>query len=94
MGYKVLALKWRPQSFDQIIGQDHITQALSNAIKFDRYGGPNGSQNGTETLPKCIVFSDNFPIVEKVTKSGPKDHSEGGSDHEREHTYNGISFFS
>ena len=28
MEYQVLALKWRPQNFDQVIGQDHITQAL------------------------------------------------------------------
>jgi len=48
MGYKVLALKWRPQKFDEVIGQEHITKALSNAIKFDRiphaftFSGPRG----------------------------------------------------
>ncbi|MFA4889509.1 MAG: DNA polymerase III subunit gamma/tau [Candidatus Omnitrophota bacterium] len=32
MLYIVFALKWRPQSFDEIIGQDHITLSLKNAI--------------------------------------------------------------
>ena len=36
MEYKVLSLKWRPENFDQIIGQNHITQALSNAIELNR----------------------------------------------------------
>jgi len=48
MEYKVLSLKWRPSKFDQVIGQDHITQALSNAIKLNRlahaftFSGPRG----------------------------------------------------
>ena len=48
MEYKVLSLKWRPVKFDQVIGQDHITQALSNAIKLNRlahaftFSGPRG----------------------------------------------------
>jgi DNA polymerase-3 subunit gamma/tau len=32
----VLARKFRPQSFDQVIGQDAITRTLSNAVKNDR----------------------------------------------------------
>ena len=48
MAYQVLSLKWRPADFDQVIGQNHITQALSNAIKLDRlahaftFSGPRG----------------------------------------------------
>ena len=48
MNYKVLALKWRPEKFDEVIGQDHITLALNNAIKNDRishaftFSGPRG----------------------------------------------------
>lgn len=32
MSYLVLARKFRPQSFDSVIGQEHITKALANAI--------------------------------------------------------------
>lgn len=36
MAYLVLARKWRPQSFDDIAGQGHITRTLQNAIRFQR----------------------------------------------------------
>jgi DNA polymerase III subunit gamma/tau len=32
MSYLVLARKWRPQRFDDIVGQGHVTQVLRNAI--------------------------------------------------------------
>jgi len=32
MSYLVLARKWRPQKFDDIVGQGHVTQVLRNAI--------------------------------------------------------------
>ncbi len=48
MTYIVLARRWRPQKFSEIIGQDHITQTLSNAISSERiahsfiFAGPRG----------------------------------------------------
>ena len=36
MPYEVLARKWRPKVFQDVIGQEHITQTLINAIKTDR----------------------------------------------------------
>ena len=36
MSYQVIARKWRPQTFEEVIGQDAITQTLRNAIEFDR----------------------------------------------------------
>ncbi|MFQ6077840.1 MAG: DNA polymerase III subunit gamma/tau [Thermodesulfobacteriota bacterium] len=36
MSYLVLARKWRPQNFEEVIGQRHITQTLQNAITNDR----------------------------------------------------------
>jgi DNA polymerase-3 subunit gamma/tau len=36
MTYEVLARKWRPQIFEDVIGQGHITRTLVNAIKNDR----------------------------------------------------------
>ncbi len=48
MGYEVLALKWRPQTFDEVIGQDHITRTLKKAVELGRlshaylFSGPRG----------------------------------------------------
>ncbi|HJX34869.1 MAG TPA: DNA polymerase III subunit gamma/tau [Desulfatiglandales bacterium] len=36
MAYEVLARKWRPRIFQDVLGQGHITQTLINAIKTDR----------------------------------------------------------
>ncbi len=48
MSYLVIARKWRPQRFEDIIGQEHITTVLKNAIKLNRishaylFAGPRG----------------------------------------------------
>ena len=48
MAYEVLARKWRPQKFDDVVGQEHVTQTLKNAIESDRvahaylFVGPRG----------------------------------------------------
>ena len=36
MSYLVLARKWRPQSFEDVSGQEHITRTLQNAIRAQR----------------------------------------------------------
>ncbi len=36
MAYLVLARKWRPQSFADLIGQEHVSQTLANAIRSGR----------------------------------------------------------
>ncbi len=36
MSYRVLALKWRPRRFDQLVGQPHVVQALVNSLKEQR----------------------------------------------------------
>ncbi|MBC7419278.1 MAG: DNA polymerase III subunit gamma/tau [Bdellovibrio sp.] len=36
MSYQVLARKYRSQTFDQMVGQNHITQTLTNALKNNR----------------------------------------------------------
>ncbi len=36
MSYLVLARKWRPQDFEAITGQEHVTRTLTNAIEQDR----------------------------------------------------------
>lgn len=48
MSYLVFARKWRPQDFDEIVGQEHIATTLKNAIKLNRvaqaylFSGPRG----------------------------------------------------
>jgi DNA polymerase III subunit gamma/tau len=36
MSYQVLARKWRPQLFSQLVGQEHVVRALSNALDHER----------------------------------------------------------
>lgn len=49
MSYQVIALKWRPKTFDRMIGQKHIGQTLLNALKNERlpqallFTGPRGT---------------------------------------------------
>ena len=48
MGYLVTARKWRPQTFEEVIGQEHITTTLKNALTNNRiahaflFAGPRG----------------------------------------------------
>src|SRR6266853_5875071 len=47
--YQVLARKWRPQQFDEVVGQEHVTTTLKNAIQQERlahaylFVGPRGT---------------------------------------------------
>ena len=47
--YQVIARKWRPQTFDDVIGQDHVVRTLKNAITRNRiahaylFVGPRGT---------------------------------------------------
>ena len=36
MSYQVLARKYRPQKFSDVIGQEHVTHTLTNAIEQER----------------------------------------------------------
>jgi len=48
-GYQVIARKWRPQTFGDVVGQDHVVRTLRNAITRGRIGhaylfvGPRGT---------------------------------------------------
>jgi len=71
MSYEVLARKWRPQVFQDIIGQEHITQTLMNAIKTDRlahaylFGGPRGigKTSVARILAKAINCREGAPGI-------------------------------
>ena len=49
MSYEVLALKWRPQQFSELIGQKAVQTTLTNALKNQRlhpvclFTGPRGT---------------------------------------------------
>ncbi len=48
MAYEVIARKWRPKQFKDVVGQDHVIQTLTNAIRMNRvahaylFVGPRG----------------------------------------------------
>ncbi len=62
MSYQVLARKWRPQRFDDVIGQRGVTQTLRNAIAAGRvaqsfvFAGPRGVGKTTTAriLARCL----------------------------------------
>jgi DNA polymerase-3 subunit gamma/tau len=59
MSYLVLARKFRPQNFDEVIGQEHISQTLKNAISEERvahaylFSGPRGC--GKTTMARILA---------------------------------------
>ena len=63
MAYEVLARKWRPRTFDDVVGQDHVTRTLANAIEQDRIAhaylfiGPRGI--GKTTLSRIFAMALN-----------------------------------
>ena len=62
MSYQVLARKWRPRTFEEVVGQQHIVQALQNALSLGRlhhaylFSGTRGVGKTTlaRILAKCF----------------------------------------
>ncbi len=62
MSYQVLARKWRPSRFNEIVGQDHVVRAMSNALDQQRlhhaylFTGTRGVGKTTlaRILAKCL----------------------------------------
>ena len=62
MSYQVLARKWRPKGFSEVVGQDHVVRALRNALQQNRlhhaylFTGTRGVGKTTlaRILAKCL----------------------------------------
>jgi len=72
MSYQVLARKWRPKKFSELVGQEHVVRALSNALDSDRmhhaflFTGTRGV--GKTTIARIFAKSLN---CEKGQSSNP-----------------------
>ena len=66
MSYQVIARKYRPQRFSDVVGQEHVTRTLTNAIEQKRiahaylFVGPRGTGKTTiaRIFSKCLNCSD------------------------------------
>ncbi len=84
MSYQVIARKYRPQTFADVIGQEHVTQTLSHAIEQNRiahaylFCGPRGT--GKTTIARIFAkalnatggpkadFDDNDPKAKEISE--------------------------
>ena len=84
MSYQVIARKYRPQRFSDVVGQEHVTTTLANAIRQGRiahgylFCGPRGT--GKTTLARIfakalnctggpsVEFDDSDPRVREITE--------------------------
>ena len=87
--YQVIARKWRPQTFDDVVGQDHVVRTLKNAVERNRiahaylFVGPRGT--GKTSLARIFAkalnctdgpkvdFSPDDPAVKSISEGSHLD---------------------
>jgi len=87
MSYLVLARKWRPQSFSELLGQDHVVRTLRNALSSGKiahaylFSGPRGvGKTTTARLLAKALNCERGPTSDPCNLCGPcKEISEGTS---------------
>ena len=77
MSYLVLARKWRPQTFGDVIGQSHVTRTLQNALKNDclahalLFSGPRGvGKTSVARILAKAVNCESGPATDPCNKCG------------------------
>jgi DNA polymerase-3 subunit gamma/tau len=68
LSYQVIARKWRPKHFDELVGQNHVSQTLINALKNNRlhhallFTGPRGTgkTSSARILAKALRCPDDL----------------------------------
>jgi len=75
MSYQVLARRWRPKRFADVVGQEHVTRTLQNAIRQGRlahaflFTGPRGI--GKTSTARILARAVNCPNIESSGAAEP-----------------------
>ncbi len=74
MNYQVLARKWRPHNFSEVVGQEHVVKSLINALQHDRlhhaylFTGTRGV--GKTTLARILAKAINCENLQDANPCG------------------------
>ena len=78
MSYEVLARRWRPKTFADVVGQEHVTTTLGNAIETDKlphallFAGPRGvGKTSIARILACALNCDKGPTLTPCGECAP-----------------------